>query len=111
MLSSTWHVRERLQGTPPATISIRFPSDVRAWKSGPLDAEAVPLHRGQDYLLFLSRTVYARQASARGGTPLAGATSAGIGYFMLQGNAIQPTTDYDGPRDLATLRQLIGPLS
>lgn len=108
LLSSTWQVRERLKGSIPASITIRFPSDVRAWRDGPLDAEAVPLHRGQDYLLFLSNDVYAGQAQARGGTPMAGATSAGLGYFLLQGAAIQPTTDYDGPRDLPTLRQLIG---
>jgi hypothetical protein len=107
-LSSTWQVRERLKGAPPASITVRFPSDLRAWRDGPLDAEAVPLHRGQDYLLFLSAGVYSDQARVRGGTPVPGATSAGLGYFLLQGEAIQPTTDYDGPRDLRTLRQLIG---
>lgn len=108
LLSSTWQVRERLKGSTPASLSVRFPADFRGWKQGPLDAEAVPLHRGQDYVLFLSQAVYAGQANARGGSPLAGATSAGIGYFLLRGDAIQPTNDYDGPRDLVTLRKLIG---
>lgn len=108
-LTSTWAVVEQLKGTAlPARFTVRFPSDVRSWREGPLNADATPLFRGRTYVLFVSRDVYERQVAARRGTPLPGVLSAGIGYFLINGSQVVAASDYGGPPDLNSLRRLIG---